>query len=148
MLNLVNATHTNTGKTEIWAGTLNFDGTLAASPVTLHRHTTLNSDGGGFPAGITMEYGATLNVGGAASGKVGTVQAGTLSMGYGARVVLDYNGTDNTQHDWLNATTLVAGIAALVVIGLCTWTLFREAVGPAAGPNDLASFHSDTDYRR
>ena len=49
---------------------------------------------------------------------------------------------------WLNATTLVAGIAALVVIGLCTWTLFREAVGPAAGPNDLASFHSDTDYRR
>lgn len=49
---------------------------------------------------------------------------------------------------WLNAMTLVAGIAALVVIGLCTWTLFREAVGPAAGPNDLASFYSDTDYRR
>ena len=49
---------------------------------------------------------------------------------------------------WLNATTLVAGLAALIVIGLCTWTLFREAVGPAAGPNDLASFHSDTDYRR
>ena len=49
---------------------------------------------------------------------------------------------------WLNVTTLVAGVAALIVIGLCTWTLFREAVGPAAGPNDLASFHSDTDYRR
>ena len=49
---------------------------------------------------------------------------------------------------WLNVTTLVAGIAALIVIGLCTWTLFCEAVGPAAGPNDLASFHSDTDYRR
>ena len=49
---------------------------------------------------------------------------------------------------WLTATTLVAGIAALVVMGLCTWTLFREAVGPAAGPNDLASFHSETDYRR
>ena len=49
---------------------------------------------------------------------------------------------------WLNVTTLVAGLAALIVIGLCTWTLFREAVGPAAGPNDLASFHSDTDYRR
>ena len=49
---------------------------------------------------------------------------------------------------WLNVSTLVAGVAALIVIGLCTWTLFREAVGPAAGPNDLASFHSDTDYRR
>lgn len=49
---------------------------------------------------------------------------------------------------WLNTATAVAGLAALIVIGLCTWTLFREAVGPAAGPNDLATFHSDTDYRR
>ena len=49
---------------------------------------------------------------------------------------------------WLMTMTLLAGIAALVVVGLCTWTLFREAVGPAAGPNDLATFHSDTDYRR
>ena len=121
VLNLVNATHTNTGKTEIWAGTLNFDGTLAASPVTLHRHTTLNTDGGGFPAGITMEYGATLNVGGAASGKVGTVQTGTLSMGYGARVVLDYNGTDNTQHDWLNATTLKLDVSK---VGVAAWEDF------------------------
>lgn len=49
---------------------------------------------------------------------------------------------------WLNTATAVAGLAALIVMGLCTWTLFREAVGPAAGPNDLATFHSDTDYRR
>ncbi len=49
---------------------------------------------------------------------------------------------------WLNVSTIVAGAAAIVVMGLCAWTLFREAVGPAAGPNDLATFHSDTDYRR
>ena len=49
---------------------------------------------------------------------------------------------------WLNVMTCLTGIAALVVLGFCTWTLFREAVGPAAGPNDLASFHSETDYRR
>lgn len=49
---------------------------------------------------------------------------------------------------WLNISTILAGVAALIVMSLCTWTLFREAVGPAAGPNDLASFHSDTDYRR
>ena len=49
---------------------------------------------------------------------------------------------------WLNVMTVITGLAALVVIGFCTWTLFREAVGPAAGPNDLASFHSETDYRR
>ena len=60
----------------------------------------------------------------------------------------DDSGTVAGAPAWLNVTTLIAGIAALVVIGLCTWTLFREAVGPAAGPNDLASFQSDTDYRR
>ena len=49
---------------------------------------------------------------------------------------------------WLNVMTCLTGLAALVVLGFCTWTLFREAVGPAAGPNDLASFHSETDYRR
>ena len=49
---------------------------------------------------------------------------------------------------WLNVMTCLTGLAALAVLGFCTWTLFREAVGPAAGPNDLASFHSETDYRR
>ena len=49
---------------------------------------------------------------------------------------------------WLNAITLVAGIAALVVIGLCTWSLFTQAVGPEAGPNGLASFYSETDRSR
>ena len=121
VLNLVNATHTHTGKTEIWAGTLNFDGTLSASPVTVHRHATLNTDGGSFPAGITMEYGATLNVGGATNGKVSTVQVGTLSLGYGARVVLDYNGTDDTQHDWLNATTLKLDVSK---VGVEAWENF------------------------
>ena len=49
---------------------------------------------------------------------------------------------------WLNVLTLVTGIAALVVIGLCTWSLFSQAVGPEAGPNGLASFYSETDYSR
>jgi Na+-transporting methylmalonyl-CoA/oxaloacetate decarboxylase gamma subunit len=49
---------------------------------------------------------------------------------------------------WLNAMTLVAGIAALIVVGLCTWSLFTQAVGPEAGPNGLASFYSETDRSR
>ena len=49
---------------------------------------------------------------------------------------------------WLNAMTLAVGIAALVVIGLCTWSLFCQAVGPDAGPNGLASFYSETDRSR
>ena len=65
-----------------------------------------------------------------------------------ADVAENESGTVAGAPAWLNAMTLIAGIAALVVIGFCTWTLFREAVGPAAGPNDLASFQSDTDYRR
>jgi hypothetical protein len=49
---------------------------------------------------------------------------------------------------WLNAVTLVAGIAALVVAGLCTWSLYTQASGPDAGPNGLASFYSETDHSR
>ena len=49
---------------------------------------------------------------------------------------------------WLNAITLVAGIAALIVVGLCTWSLCTQAVGPEAGPNGLASFYSETDRSR
>ena len=49
---------------------------------------------------------------------------------------------------WLNAITLVAGIAALVVAGICTWSLYSQATGPDAGPNGLASFYSETDHSR
>lgn len=60
----------------------------------------------------------------------------------------DSTGTVAGVPSWLNISTILAGVAALVVMSLCTWTLFREAAGPSAGPNDLATFHSDTDYRR
>lgn len=107
VLTLSANTHTHTGATHVWGGTLNFDGEMTASPVTLHRHTTLNSSGGVFPAGITMEYGATLNVGGATSGEVGTVSVGELNMKYGSRVVVDLNGAADNEHDWLNADKLI-----------------------------------------
>ena len=60
----------------------------------------------------------------------------------------DESGKVSGAPTWLNVMTCLTGLAALVVLGFCTWTLFREAAGPAAGPNDLASFHSETDYRR
>ena len=49
---------------------------------------------------------------------------------------------------WLNAITIAAGIAALIVAGLCTWSLYTQASGPEAGPNGLASFYSETDHSR
>ena len=60
----------------------------------------------------------------------------------------DDSGTLAGAPAWLNVMTLVAGIAALATIGICTWSLFSQAAGPDAGPNGLASFYSETDYSR
>ncbi|MBR4925500.1 MAG: hypothetical protein IKZ61_07085 [Prevotella sp.] len=103
ILNMSNAVHTNSGATDIWGGTVNFDGTIQNSAVWMNRHTTLNTTGGTFNNGLTMEYGATLNVGG---GDCSRVNISELTLNYGARVVLDVNGMDDAEHDWLNATIL------------------------------------------
>lgn len=103
ILNMSNAVHTNSGATDIWGGTVNFDGTMQNSPVWMNRHTTLNTNDGYFNNGLTMEYGATLNVGGDDCSRVNISE---LTLNYGARVVLDVNGMGDAEHDWLNATTL------------------------------------------
>lgn len=103
ILNMSNAVHTNSGATDIWGGTVNFDGTMQNSPVWMNRHTTLNTNDGYFNNGLTMEYGATLNVGGDDCSRVNISE---LTLNYGARVVLDVNGIGDAEHDWLNATTL------------------------------------------
>ena len=103
ILNMSNAVHANTGNTDIWGGTVNFDGTMQNSPIWMNRHTTLNTTGGTFNSGLTMEYGATLNVGGDDCSRVNISE---LTLNYGARVVLDVNGIGDAEHDWLNATTL------------------------------------------
>lgn len=97
---------TYTGETTVWAGTLQFNSQLTNSPLALKRFTTLNTTGGSFPKGISMEYGATLNVGGAEQGTIGTVSTSALQLGYGARIALDINGKGDDQHDWLDATTI------------------------------------------
>ena len=77
----------HTGPTEVWAGTLRFDGTMPSSRVWLNRFASLESDGGRFPGGIEMEYGATLRPGGA--GRIGAVEADSLLLGFGACVEID-----------------------------------------------------------
>ena len=105
ILTMTENTHTNTGETNIWGGTVNFDGTMQNSKVWMNRHTTLNTTGGNFNAGLTIEYGATLNIGGTTS-NCSSVTVSDLTLNYGARVVLDMNGTGDEDHDWINATTL------------------------------------------
>lgn len=106
ILRMSNSVHTHSGETNIWGGTVDFDGTLQNSPVWMNRHTTLNTADGNFNAGLTMEYGATLNVGGATQGSCSRVTVSELTLNYGACVVLDVNGNADAEHDWLNAATL------------------------------------------
>jgi autotransporter-associated beta strand protein len=106
ILNMSNANHTNSGETDIWGGTVNFDGTMQNSKVWMNRYTTLNTTGGTFNNGLKMEYGATLNVGGTQAGNCSRANISELTLNYGARVVLDVNGMEDADHDWLNATTL------------------------------------------
>ena len=85
-LSLPKTNNTYTGETNIWAGTVNFDGTLLQSPVWLNRFAELNSDGGQFKS-IRMEYDSRLRPGHADN--KGTISTGSLSLGIGARVVFD-----------------------------------------------------------
>ena len=106
ILNLPAQTLNHTGNTDIWGGTVNFNGTMNNSNVWMNRFTTMNSETATFKKGVTMEYASTLNVGGATSGNIGTVTIGNLTLKYGARVVLDVNGSEDGEHDVLNLTSL------------------------------------------
>ena len=106
IVNLPKKTLNHTGNTDIWGGTVNFNGTMNNSNVWMNRFTTMNSETATFKKSFTMEYASTLNVGGATSGNIGTVTIGDLKLNYGARVVLDINGSGDGEHDVLNLTSL------------------------------------------
>ena len=96
---LPNVTQTYTGKTDVWTGTLQFDGTMEKSPVWLNRFAELNSNGGNFKGGIKADYGSVIRPGG--KDQVGTLTTSNLQLGFGARIVFDVNGE--------NVDKLVAG---------------------------------------
>jgi len=98
---LPNVTEKHTGATDVWNGTLKFDGTMEQSPVWLNRHTTLISDGGKFMGGLKADYNSTVYVGG--EDKVGSITVSALSLGFGSRIVFDVKGT---AIDQLNASSL------------------------------------------
>ena len=94
ILNLPAVEQHYTGPTDIWAGTVNFDGQLKLSSLWLNRFAELNSNGGQFRS-IKMEYDAKLRPGGAST--VGTVTTDSLSMRFGSRVVFDLSASANDQ---------------------------------------------------
>ena len=86
ILTLPKADFTHTGETNIWGGTLNFDGTMRQSSLWLNRHTELNSNGGEFLS-IKADYGSVIRPGGADN--KGTITTDTLSLGFGSRLMAD-----------------------------------------------------------
>lgn len=90
ILNLPATDMTYTGETNIWAGTLNFDGTLKNSPLWLNRFAELNSNGGVFKS-IKANYGSVIRPGGENTKGTITVEE-SLDLGFGSRVVFDLYG--------------------------------------------------------
>jgi autotransporter-associated beta strand protein len=90
-----------TGNTDLWNGTLTFNGTLLNSTLWLNRHTTLNSNGGQFRS-IKADYNATIRPGG--KGAIGTITTDTLQLGFGSRLQIDL--TDTVKTDKINAKVL------------------------------------------
>ncbi len=103
ILVLPNVEQTYTGNTDVWAGTLKFDGTLKNSRLWLNRHTTLISDGGKFDKGIQADYGATIIPGG--KDKAGNLTTNSLNMNFGSRLLLDLY-TDGSASDVVTANVL------------------------------------------
>lgn len=99
-LTLPSVVQRHTGTTEVWAGTLNFDGTMQNSKVWLNRHTTLKSKGGKFLKGIEANYGAVIKID-------GTLETDSLKMNYGSAVEFDI--TADGKADQLTAGTLTIG---------------------------------------
>lgn len=102
VLTLPNVVQTYSGPTDIWAGTLNFDGTMQNSHVWMNRFAELNSNGGKFPQGIEANYGAIIRPGGKAN--VGTMETGDLTLNFGSKIEFDVNA-DGTS-DCITVKTL------------------------------------------
>ncbi len=99
ILELPDVEETYTGNTDVWAGTLRFNGTMTSSPVWLNRHTTLETNGGTFSGGITADYGSTIAVGSEG------ITVGKLTLNHGARLVITLN--NNMTASQVNVSQLV-----------------------------------------
>ena len=97
ILSLPKVEMTYTGPTNVWAGTLNFDGSLLQSSLWLNRHTTLNTNGGKFRR-ITADYGSTIC-------PTGLMTTDSLMLGFGSRLKLNAY-SDGMKIDQVNAKLL------------------------------------------
>ncbi|MBQ9285208.1 MAG: autotransporter-associated beta strand repeat-containing protein [Bacteroidaceae bacterium] len=99
VLTLPAADFTHTGNTDIWAGTVNFDGKMLESSLWLNRFAELNSNGGQFRR-IKMDYASILRPGGADT--KGEITTDSLMLGFGSRLQMDVY-SDGTASDVIKA---------------------------------------------
>lgn len=104
ILVLPDVTQLYSGSTDVWAGTLSFNGTLQNSRLWLNRLTTLDTDGGKFMKGIQADYGAVIRPGGKEA-KAASLTTDSLILNFGAVCELDIY-SDGFAADQLNANVL------------------------------------------
>ncbi|MBQ9641174.1 MAG: autotransporter-associated beta strand repeat-containing protein [Bacteroidaceae bacterium] len=105
ILTLPAADMTYTGETNIWAGTVNFNGSVPNSPVWINRFGELNSCAkvATFKS-IKADYGSVIRPGGADS--IGTILVDSIYyMGFGSRLTLDLY-SDSLKSDMLSTLIL------------------------------------------
>ncbi|MDE6510490.1 MAG: autotransporter-associated beta strand repeat-containing protein, partial [Muribaculaceae bacterium] len=86
-LAMPSGTHSYSGKTEVWAGTLALDGELTNSPVWLNRFGMIETSNLNLPKGLDMHYGSVLKLG--TDSQAGAIATGDLNLGFGAIVEID-----------------------------------------------------------
>jgi len=106
MLIMAKKTLGYSGNTDIWGGSVQFNGTLTNSMVNMHPHTELYTSGT-FSKGITMEYGSKLYISDKnyASTDIQSVTISDLTLKEGACIEFDFSTTE-TNCDMLNLNNL------------------------------------------
>jgi hypothetical protein len=101
---------TYSGPTDVWAGTLNLNGSIPNSPLWLNRLTTLNTSATGVRVkSLKADYGATINIGGTHTRSM-LVATDSLMLGFGARLKMDIysaDDADNIKTDQIETAKLI-----------------------------------------
>ena len=97
---------TYSGRTDVWAGTLNLNGSIANSPLWLNRLTSLNTPAKTVTVkSLVADYGSTTTIGGGDALGV-LVATDSLKLGFGSRLKVDLYG-DGFKADQMNTAKLV-----------------------------------------
>lgn len=96
-------THSYSGKTEIWAGTIALNGELTNSEVWLNRFGVLETSNLNLPKGLDMSYASELILGNAE--EAGSLTTSELTLGFGSIVNLDVFADQTI--DRVNASKLI-----------------------------------------